>query len=291
MNTLTRTLPLIVLLLPFTISAQKAQNNLGFESWGQNALMWTVPEGFPLSYDASENTADPYAGSSALKITSAYNSSFGDTLGVASNGAIVGSSFVPGEQYTKRPDSLSGYIRTNIHTLDSAAMFYRLTRYDSVGDSTQLVGSAGAFLPDTIGSWTRVSVDFSYENSKTPDTLTIQYATHTGDQASRAGSVLEADEFQLHTSTTTSIEKETANASFSIYPNPSDGRFQVKMDRSMEGNLEIRDLNGRLMKQQSINGDDRSDVRMQDVEKGVYFVNIRNESGESVAVKKVMITR
>lgn len=289
MKTFTRSLTFFALLLPLTVSAQLGHENLDFESWTTNSFGWTVPEGFTVSYEATENTSDPYQGS-ALKITSAYNAAFGDTIGIALNGSIVGGDVVPGQPYTKRPDSVTGYIRTDIPVPDTAAIFYQLTRYDTTGDSTQLVGSAGVSLPDNVGSWGRVSMEFNYQNNKTPDTLIIQYFTHFGDQSPHAGAVLEADEFQLH-GVSTSIEEESANPSFSLYPNPSDGRFQVEMERRYEGTMEILDMNGRLVEERSLNGDDRLDVRMEDAEEGVYLLNIKNENGENVAVKKVMITR
>jgi hypothetical protein len=281
---------LFALLLPFTVSAQLARDNLDFESWTTNSLGWTVPEGFTVSYEATENTSDPYQGSSALRITSAFNASYGDTVGIALNGTITGGSVVPGQPYTKRPDSVTGYIRTDIPVPDTAAIFYQLARYDTTGDSTQIVGSASAYLPDNVGSWSRISLDFNYQNNKTPDTLIIQYTTHYGDNPAHAGAVLEADDFQIH-GAATSIEEEAATPSLSLYPNPSDGRFQVEMESRYEGTMEIRDMNGRLVEERSFNGDDRLDVRMEDAEEGVYLLNIKDENGESVAVKKVMITR
>lgn len=289
MKTITQTLAFLILFLPLSVSGQLAQDNLGFENWTSNALGWSVPEGFPISYDAVENTSDPYAGSSALEITSAYSSTFSDTLGIAVNGEIVGGSFVPGEPYTQRPDSVSGFVRTDIPVEDTAAIIFQLTRYDTVGDSTQVIGGASANLPDNVSSWTRVSMPFNYNSAMDPDSILILYTTHNGDQPTHSGAVLEADDFMIHNSTSSLAEKED-EASFEVYPNPSDGRFQVRMDGRFKGSMEIRDLNGRLVHQRSMNGEDRARVRMEDAEKGVYLITLKDTNGERVAMKKVVLT-
>lgn len=271
--------------------AQNGYDNLGFETWTQNVVGDDVPEGFPLSNGASENTMDPNEGSSALKIEAEYisNPQVDDTLGGITNGEFTGSGPVPGDPYTQRPDSVTGYVRTNVPTEDTAGFIFSLTKYVSSGDSTMTVGSAGVYLGDNIGNWTKVSIPFNYDTSATPDSIIIQFSTHVGDQPAHTGAILEADGFTIHNSSTSSLEEGGTDLQTSVYPNPSDGRFQVRMEQTSTGSYEIRDMNGRLVREKDMNGRSRFDVNMEEAEQGIYFIRLKDRNGETEAVQKLVI--
>ncbi len=202
MRTLTHGLLLLALLVaPMASFGQSGVNNLDFENWSTNALMNPAPAGFEATHLGSENTTDPQNGGSALKITTSYNSTLGDTLGISAIGSFVNGFGAP---YSKRPDSIGGYIRYNIPAGDTGVIYCQLTKYDAPTDSTHVVGTAATFLPPgSIGTWTNVKIGFSYDTCLTPDTIQFIMGAEAnsifGIGNSSTGGVLEADNFKLYT--------------------------------------------------------------------------------------------
>ncbi|MFB6257691.1 MAG: T9SS type A sorting domain-containing protein [Flavobacteriales bacterium] len=295
MKTFTRILAFLMIMAPFSSFGQQAVNNLDFESWGTSLLGGPAPSGFPVTYEGSENTTDPYSGSSALKVTSAYESTFiGDTVGICYN---------QGEGYTMRPDSVSGYIRYNVASGDTASIIFQLTTYDPGQDSTHVVGTAFALYPNAtmtsnpVSNWTQVGIPFVYDTTATPDSISVFFNSESGYilgiGGQRSGNVLEADSFELHFDTASSIlsQKPTEEAGMDVYPNPSNGRFQVDLKNVWNGTVEVRDIKGRVIRQKAMTNDSRVEMNMESAEKGVYFVRLRNEEGKTVSVEKIVLTR
>jgi hypothetical protein len=67
--------------------------------------------------------------------------------------------------------------------------------------------------------------------------------------------------------------------SFSIFPNPNNGHFQLKLNPFLKGNVSysITDINGKLLYRESINeiyGQSLVDVNASYLSKGLYLVNL-----------------
>ncbi len=203
----TRILCGFALLFPFALSAQLGQDNLDFENWTINSLD-TVPSGFPLSFDSDSNVSDPQNGNAALHLETRFNIALSDTFGQARNWNF---SNVWGEPYSKRPDSVSGYVRYKIPDDDIGIILFRLTSYDASTDSTHIVGTASLFpnsagFPvDTIQNWTKIKLPFNYDTCMSVDTLQMvmgaEIASLYGPSygSSTIGGEFEADNFKLHT--------------------------------------------------------------------------------------------
>jgi hypothetical protein len=81
-----------------------------------------------------------------------------------------------------------------------------------------------------------------------------------------------------------------------IYPNPNNGQFQVRY-YSLEGNklprtLMIYDAKGALVLNKSFSVSrpyDRMDVDFSGLSKGVYMVNLLNNTGKRIAAGKVVV--
>ncbi|XOV67564.1 MAG: T9SS type A sorting domain-containing protein [Fluviicola sp.] len=71
-----------------------------------------------------------------------------------------------------------------------------------------------------------------------------------------------------------------------VYPNPNNGSFIVQTDYLVEGVIQVRDVNGKLMEEFETKGTS-SQLNLQ-VEAGIYFVSISTEKGSS-SIKKICV--
>ena len=66
---------------------------------------------------------------------------------------------------------------------------------------------------------------------------------------------------------------------FKVYPNPTSGEINIYVGNTIEGTIEIRDIQGKLIASQLISGQTASlDVS---VSAGLYFVNIISDDIKS----------
>jgi len=86
----------------------------------------------------------------------------------------------------------------------------------------------------------------------------------------------------------TGVEKMPGQRSVTLFPNPSGGKFTVKMDNSEVGMIEIYNLQGEKiyyalnLKQQTSN-----EIDLTSHSKGIYFVKIN--AGDKIITKKIVI--
>ncbi len=86
--------------------------------------------------------------------------------------------------------------------------------------------------------------------------------------------------------------KKTSSENFSVYPNPSNGRFTISLSKSTKSNLnnliQVYDMKGTLIVSTKANVHDGDEMNLQ-VPKGIYilkYINTKNGEAES---KKIII--
>lgn len=107
----------------------------------------------------------------------------------------------------------------------------------------------------------------------------FKYDTSNGEQATRwtVDSFLIEGEQNLSTST----EQQLA---FSIYPNPSQGRFNISLPSKAEFSYAIYDLNGRLLQQKEKS---TAQISVENLASGLYLLQVSSEG--KTATKKLII--
>jgi hypothetical protein len=65
---------------------------------------------------------------------------------------------------------------------------------------------------------------------------------------------------------------------FNVYPNPFEGNFTIELVGVDNATITIRDVSGKLIKQQIINTD-KQVVSTETLSGGLYFVELRNDEG------------
>jgi hypothetical protein len=136
-------------------------------------------------------------------------------------------------------------------------------------------------------SWASFSIDINYISNVMPDSCLIIFSASNGNPV--AGSYLYIDDLSF--SGNTSMSEISNFSSYNVYPNP------VKEKLNLECNLkqntlvqvEVMDIQGKLIKAQDFamnKGENQVSVDLSDVQKGIYFVEIK--CNDQVLVKKVI---
>ena len=71
----------------------------------------------------------------------------------------------------------------------------------------------------------------------------------------------------------------TAMTTFSVFPNPSQGTLNIATNRSFAGKAEITDISGRIVYVKEMQYDIRHILDINNLESGVYFLNLFNDKG------------
>ncbi|MEJ7677611.1 MAG: DNRLRE domain-containing protein [Segetibacter sp.] len=85
-------------------------------------------------------------------------------------------------------------------------------------------------------------------------------------------------------------DKLSKEINFSVYPNPAQGNFNVVIDKyTGAGVVRLHDLNGRLVREYFITGNNTQQVHINNLKSGVYMVSVEN--GKSIKSKKIIIEK
>ncbi len=107
-----------------------------------------------------------------------------------------------------------------------------------------------------------------------------------------SGNCSDTDSVKVVVVNTTSIEEHGKKAPhFRVTPNPAtDGSTNVVLDElTQEGTLEVRDLNGRLVRQQTLQDAQRVNLDLNGLDAGVYLIKVSARQG--VTTSKLTIER
>ena len=88
----------------------------------------------------------------------------------------------------------------------------------------------------------------------------------------------------------TAITQNQLDNLISIFPNPNNGTFSVKMDKAIAKNaqLAIYDVEGKVVHQQQLTNQ-QTDITTQNLASGVYIINIQLSENEMVKHKLVIV--
>ena len=114
-------------------------------------------------------------------------------------------------------------------------------------------------------------------------TLTVE------DMFSGDGGSIDSFGIELCYEETLSTTEQVLNK-FSLYPNPSSGRVEVSLDKTLgrDVNIEVFDLNGRILKSFEVkNATNQFGFDLSDLSSGIYFVKLKTQNAS--AVKKLII--
>ena len=80
---------------------------------------------------------------------------------------------------------------------------------------------------------------------------------------------------------------DSVQSMISVFPNPTQDKLNLTVDISnMNYSVEFMDVSGRVLKNMSLVS---SVIDVSNFKQGVYYVNIKNESGDSIYFDKVIV--
>lgn len=292
----------------FTVNAQTTSFEeiegftLGaFGATGQNG--WTIAGAtMPV---ANVSIADDYAsdGLSSLKVVGS-NTQSTTLIGVYSPDYTIADAKITVSQDIYIP-ALGGS-DVYIDALDvEGANLYLTSRVilDYQGDVTLVTGVANGALVYTdiaeyaAGDFVNIKVEYDFiapgaikyylngtlihtgtvYNGVQVDRLAFRYDNYTTgfnvDNVSIAPTVLAVADNQLA-------------SNVSIFPNPASNVVNVSADKSQINNITITDLNGRIVKQNTVNNLSKVELNISDLSSGVYMMNVKSNNGS--VTKKIV---
>jgi PKD repeat protein len=180
-------------------------------------------------------------------------------------------------------DSIAKTVTVNA---SSDPMFTATTNWRNLSISSQATTDASNIYNWRFGDGGKSSmVTPSYEYTNV-DNGTFQVCLNIINQAGCASQHCENVEINLGTSSVNDLD----NSFFAVYPNPSNGVFNVKIDNASDNTtINIIDAMGKNIKTITANGvNGVYNIDISNVASGVYFVQVSN--GTNTGMQKVTIT-
>lgn len=137
------------------------------------------------------------------------------------------------------------------------------------------------------------SISLSYEDGEKIDSLDFGVQTTdvtTGRYPNGTGPFMELFPTPNAVNMLTHVEEEILNQSFQLFPNPASSEVFVKVEQSVTGFLEIRTVDGQLLKTKSIQpGNDFMAFDLSEFSVGIYYISLLNDS--FVSTKKLVLVK
>jgi len=85
--------------------------------------------------------------------------------------------------------------------------------------------------------------------------------------------------------------REIANLDLRMYPNPTEGELYIlpKTDRNYRMNVEILDLQGKVIQNQFINTNSINTINLNQVKSGMYLIKLVNTENGKFTTRKVLV--
>ncbi len=169
--------------------------------------------------------------------------------------------------------------------IQTTSQFYALSNY-----TPQIENSSNNMLNDTT-NWMLVSGNFiatggekymTIGNFHTPATTNMQNAFGTMTD----GAYYYIDDVSVVDCTNDGVNEVTENMNISVYPNPSEGVFEVKSRKEKIKSVAVFNMLGEEIKMQQVTGTSII-IDISKEAKGIYFIKVNTENG--ILNKKVVV--
>ncbi len=312
---------LTILVSVHTVSAQII--NPGFETWTNDAIVPTAMN--PNSGNATSGWWDfnyfnsSFLGSSPISVTRCsdtvrtgsysariqtrvysttswnyYNSwgipfighAYDDTLGILFNGNVNVNTqkYYPGTPFVQKITQLKFYYQYKPTGNDTA-----ICRVALVNQRNLIAG--GVFKTNVAtgaSGWQQATINLTYINTLTPDTIWVLMSSSSLDKNPKAGSILWVDDMSV-TLPTGVNELMSAENEIEIFPNPSTGVFTIHSQalNSEEQYIEVYNMLGAKIHTSAKSKLSAYTVDLSHHSKGIYFVRVYR--GEKFTTRKIIV--
>ncbi len=277
-------------LLIGSTNAQSTLPNLGFETWTSSpenlSTPWATLNGLSTVFAplTTTKTTDAHSGSFAAKLeTKLYSGLLLSGLAATGNFSLSiidpSSSLKTGKPFDGRPDSLAGWTKYTSVASDSAIVVLMLSKWNSVTNNRDTIGTAVYTLYNTTSNYARFSQAVDYVSVLTPDSIVIISTSSAGGGLDPAvgsvGSTLYIDDFQLIYNTSSLFDVEENYTYYQL-------ENTLFFNQLLDGIVSIYSATGAYIRQLEVTA--ASSITLADLPPAVYFIRINN----STAIKAVV---
>ena len=282
-----------------------AQPNGGFENWNLQ-YSYENPNGWQtlnfLSVIHPSNTVsvfkatgiDKHSGNYALKLKTVFVSSnpapggIDDTIGRIFTGKIIISppSIQYGIPYTGRPEKLEFWCKYTPVGNDTGGAAVILSRWNGTGRDSI---AAGLSLITATTTYTKYSVDLTYNSTALPDTIVIAFASSYLKIRARVGSTLYLDDVAL-TGWVGIDEHIVSDEKVQLFPNPSKDYVNIFAQIEEAEDIQVVDASGRAMGQYKIQNY-KANVNTSAFAEGIYLYDIRDKKNKILSKGKFNVVK
>lgn len=198
-----------------------------------------------------------------------------------------------GRPFTSRPKAIKGYMKYAPVNGDSASIFVEVYKYNAAAGIRQTVGKVEKIFHDAVEEWTAFELPIVYNNSMTPDSITVLFVSSAGydfkdlfNCKGQIGSTLWVDDVEFVYDNVAN-ETNPVLASSALYPNPSaNGVFNLNVKAACA--MEVFSVSGQLVMQKALATAGDYTVDLSRFAPGVYYIRLSNAEGAATlkAIKR-----
>lgn len=275
--------------------AQGFLDHGGFESWvTQNSVV--EPQGWytlnPLTMfgmPATTTQSSQAHGGSFAALLETKEGTFNDLPGLLTSANILTSSGNPDLNlarvpFAMRPKNFEFYYMYFPATGDSCSGVIVLTRWNAAQQRTDTVGVAAFVEGDTTDVYTKMTVEFEYNNPLMPDSAMLIISSSADGFNPTVGSKLYIDDFSIGFETGLGESSSTLK-NVSAYPNPSNGSVMIQTEES-RFSYRVSDIHGK----QLLTGNAETAHHALDITgftPGIYLLRVESVNG--VALQRLIV--
>lgn len=267
--------------------AQPTIPNNGFETWTDTITpgSWGTSNmslGF-FSFAPVTQTTDKHSGSYAMKLKTINATLIGLLPGIAVTGTFNMLTGVSGGvPMNVKPESFSGWFKYNNVNGDTMAIIVIMTKWN--GTSRDTIGIGGVMTNQTVSAYTPFNQPIQYDPpTVVPDTFQVICVSSAG-YAPQENSTLYVDDLSF----VGTLGEKMPLAMFmqKVYPNPSDGLFNLTLADNSVYSVKVYNMMGqKIYEKENVVNQQLIDIKGNP--KGVYYIEVSN--GEFRRSHKVTI--
>lgn len=271
--------------------------NTDFETWTAEESLepagWWTPNFVLINQTPCvTQSTDAHSGQFALRIENVVTS-YGDTLGFATNGYFGNDNFNGGMGIIQNPVKVSGYYKYAPSGNDTALAGIFISKFDPTFGVSVNLDSMLIKLP-AASSYTYFELPLNYNGWPVADTLNITFASGNFQNDSSLlvpGSVLLIDDLEVFYNPVSVQEFSFENA-FQVYPNPAQNVLNIKLERNAGSQIfKLFDSKGTLVFEGNCHYQDGTiaTLDISQIPQGLYLYQIQNT--QSTKTGKLNIQR
>ena len=264
--------------------------NAGFERWAFNPQYdepedWTTLNplasilGAELAFRATAS-GEFHSGTSAIKLVTTNIPGIGMAPSICTNGIIntAQQTIEGGVPISSRPISFGGWFRFDPVNSDTGNYSITLTRWNSVTNSRDIIGTGSGDFVNTNGVFENFEVALNYQLTDVPDTVLILLGSGT-DVNPQEGTTLFVDD--LYYTYPQGIETPES-VGLKLFPNPTTDGLTINSKQGFEfSSATVYSLDGRLMLNAALNSINPT-VDVADLVAGTYIIELATKDGTIV---------